>query len=74
MDAYEREERVAIRIDSGMTESAAIALTDAENQSKSMFKRVAEMAKHQRDNAKPIPLTVPSREPILDGKSKGAGE
>lgn len=69
-----REERIAIRIESGMTEAAAIALTDAESQSKSMFKRVAEMARHQREHAAPVALTVPASEPRLTAKDMAAGE
>lgn len=74
IDNYKREERIALRMDSGMTERDAVALTDAEEQSKSMFKRVAEMAKHQREHAAPVPLTVPKREPIIDRKTIAAGE
>ena len=70
---YECEERIAIRVDSGMPESSAIALTDAENQSKSMLKRVAAMAAHQRENAPAVPLTLPTHEPVLDRKSIAAG-
>lgn len=69
-----REERIAIRMDSGMTEAAAIALTDAEIQSKSMFRRVDEMAKHQRAHAAPVALTVPASEPRLTAKDMAAGE
>lgn len=71
---YDREERIAIRIDSGMTEREAVALTDAEEQSKSMFKRVAAMAKHQREHAAQTPLTVPTNPPIHDRKTIAAGD
>lgn len=75
IDIYETEERVAIRqFCGGMTERAAIAMTHAENQSKSMFKRVAEMAKHQREHAAPAPLRVPTREPVTCGKDRAAGQ
>ena len=73
IDNYDRSERISIRVDSGMTEAAAIALTDAENQSKSMLKRVAAMAAHQRENAPAVPLTLPTHEPLLDRKSIAAG-
>ena len=71
-DNYERLERLAIRIDSGMPEAAAIALTDAENQSKSMLKRVSVMAENQRN--KPTPLTMPKRDPVLDRKTIASGD
>ena len=73
IDNYDRSERISIRVESGMTEAAAIAITDAENQSKSMLKRVAAMAAHQRENAPAVPLTLPTHEPLLDRKSIAAG-
>ena len=72
IDDYERSERISIRVESGMTEAAAIALTDAENQSKGMLKRVAAMAEHQRN--KLTPLTMPKHEPVRDRKIIASGD
>lgn len=74
LDPYESEERVAIRMESGMTERDAIAITKAESQSKSMFKRVAEMARHQREHSAPIPLRALTREPMMTAKDRAAGQ
>lgn len=74
IDNYEREERLAIRVAGGMTEREAVALTDAEAQSKSMFKRVAEIAKHLREHAAPVPLTIPKNAPIIDRKTLSTGD
>jgi len=71
---YDRYERIAIRCDSGMLEREAVALTDAEAQSKSMLKRVEAMAKHQREHAAPVQLTVPKSPPVLSAKDRAAGE
>jgi hypothetical protein len=48
IENYDREERIAIRPDSHMSEARAIALTDAELQSvDGLAKRIAALAEHQ---------------------------
>jgi uncharacterized protein YoaH (UPF0181 family) len=71
---YERDERIAIRMDSGMSEREAIALTDSEIQSKSMYKRVAALAEKQRSQKKPAQIKIPTHAPILDRKTIATGE
>lgn len=67
------EERLAIRQFCGnMTEREAIRLTDAE--APSLAQRISALAAHQRAHAKPIPLTMPVRDPILTAKDMAAGE
>ena len=48
IENYDREERIAIRPDSHMSEARAIALTDAELQSvDGLAQRIAALAEHQ---------------------------
>lgn len=70
IDTYEHEERISIRMDSGMSESAAIAMTNADD----LLKRVSVMAQHQREHAAPSLLRAPSREPMITAKDKAAGQ
>lgn len=73
-DPYAREERIALRIDSHMSERHATELADAEQQSlPGLAQRIAAMAQHQREHAKPVPLHIPRHEPILDRKLLAAG-
>ena len=50
-------------------ESAALT----QIQSAMLAARIKLIQKHQGENAKPVPLIVPSREPILDRKTIAAG-
>lgn len=74
-DPYAREERIAIRtFCAGMSERHATELTDTEQQSPGgLAQRIAVMAQHQREHAKPVPLHTPRHETILDRKSMAAG-
>lgn len=76
IDPYAREERIAIRqFCGGMSERRAIEITDAEQQSlPGLAQRIAVMAQHQREHAKPVPLHIPRHEPMLDYKTLSGGE
>lgn len=39
-----------------------------------LSQRISALALHQREHSAPVPLSMPTREPVLDRKSMAAGE
>lgn len=76
IDLYDREERIAIRQFCGnMSEKMAIELTDADElKPTALAQRIAKLAQHQRENARPTDLRAPLHEPVHDRKSMAAGD
>lgn len=67
-DPYAHEERIAIRIDSGMSALQAEELTNQETFATSdLAKRIDALAH------RPKPLHVPSHEPVVTGKELAGG-
>jgi hypothetical protein len=70
IDPYAREERIAIRMDSGMTEREAIRLTDAEIKPADLLKERIETLAVKQKHDKPAKQLRPPVVPFVERGEK----